>query len=171
MSRNSNRRAPTAAKTRQVSGATPLECFRAYLSERNLRLTAQRRVILEEVFRRLDHFDVEEMYDSLHAAGQDISRATIYRVLPHMRHCGLIREVLRWQGRARYEPVYGLAHHDHMMCIRCGKVIEFCDKRIEDVQRLVCRLHGFRPLEHRLGIRGLCRDCLKQQRERSGGQQ
>ena len=87
------------------------------------------------------------------------SQATVYRTLAHLKDCGLVREVSRLEGRAQYESAHGQAHHDHMVCVECGHVIEFCDERIEKLQRLICRKHGFEPLDHRMSIRGRCRAC------------
>lgn len=135
--------------------------LRAYLAERGMRLTAQRRMVVEEVFRRPGHFDAEELYESFRAAGRHVSRATVYRALGHLRECGLVNELLQYRERARYEPVFGQDHHDHMLCVRCGKVIEFRNERIEELQRRICRTHGFKALEHRMGIRGICRECRR----------
>ncbi len=91
----------------------------------------------------------------------------MYRTLALLAEAGLIREVLHGNGdRAHYEVIYGHAHHDHMMCVECGKVIEFCDDRIEQLQRLICRRHGFQALDHRMGIRGVCRECRETRAER-----
>jgi Fur family ferric uptake transcriptional regulator len=112
------------------------------------------------------HFDAEDLYESCRRAGQNVSRATVYRTLGHLRDCGLVKEVLREHGRSSYETVYGHDHHDHMLCVACGGVIEFCDDRIEDLQQRICRRHGFKPLDHRMGIRGLCRDCRRAERRK-----
>lgn len=156
MSINSNKIMPDGGA---ASVRPAVEELRAYLARRGLRYTAQRRLVLEEALRRPGHFDAEQLYESLRAAGKNISRATVYRALGHLKDCGLIREVLRCRGRASYEVVYGHEHHDHMLCVECGRVIEFRDDRIEELQRRICRKHGFRAAEHRLGIRGICREC------------
>lgn len=147
-----------------MASAGALEAFRAYLSSQGLRYTPQRRIVLDQTLGRGGHFDAEELYESCRRAGQNVSRATVYRALGHLRDCGLVKEVLREQGRSCYETVYGHEHHDHMLCMACGRVIEFCDDRIEDLQQRICRRHGFKPLDHRMGIRGLCRDCRRAKR-------
>ncbi|MCK4284157.1 MAG: transcriptional repressor [Candidatus Brocadiae bacterium] len=156
MSINSNKRSRPGRKAVVASARQRL---RAYLARYGLRWTSQRQHVLEGVLRRSRHFDAEELYESLRAAGKGISRATVYRALGHLRDAGLVREVLQCRGRASYEAVYGQEHHDHMLCTECGKVIEFRDERIEELQRRICRRYGFDAQEHRLGIRGVCREC------------
>jgi Fur family ferric uptake transcriptional regulator len=165
MSRNNDKGA-TAAPRSRVNGA--LDRFRSYLRREGLRFTAQRRAVLEEAMRRADHFDADHLCEALRSAGEGVSRATVYRTLGHLRECGLVKEVLQCRGRASYETVYGIGHHDHMLCVECGKVIEFRDDKIEEQQRRVCRRHGFKSLEHRMGIRGICKECLAKRDEEAG---
>jgi len=144
---------------------TALRRFRAYLSSGGLRLTGQRRRVLEAVLRQTEHFDADYLYEVLREEGQRASRSTVYRTLHHLRECGLVREMAHPRGRATYEPVLGREHHDHMLCVRCGAVLEFVDERIEALQKSVCRRYGFRALDHRMSIRGLCKKCLAADRE------
>jgi len=140
--------------------------FKNYLSRRGLRFTPQRRAVLEEVFSIHEHFDAEDLYNRLRNNGSGVSRATVYRTLKHLEECKLVREVLRCQGRAHYEHILGHAHHDHLVCVKCGKVIEFSEPAIEAQQRKICKRHGFKPLEHRLGIQGICEECQKKEGKR-----
>ena len=133
--------------------------FRNYLRTRGLRFTPERRVILEGIFSFSGHFDIEKLYDRLHRKAGEISLATIYRTLPHLIKSGLIKEVMRCQDRPQYERSFGYPHHDHLICVRCGKIFEFKDSGIEKLQDRVCRRYSFKPTEHRLGIRGYCRSC------------
>jgi Fur family ferric uptake transcriptional regulator len=133
--------------------------FRYYLKSKGLKFTPERRIILKEVFSFHHHFDVDQLYDKLRKHSENISRATIYRTLPLLVESELIRETLRCQGKVSYEHVFGHKHHDHMVCIGCGKVIEFRDERIEKLQDALCKKYSFQPKEHRLGIRGYCKKC------------
>ncbi|HID92634.1 MAG TPA: transcriptional repressor [bacterium (Candidatus Stahlbacteria)] len=135
------------------------DIFRDYLRRKGLKFTPERRIILDEVFSIHAHFDVEDLFQGLYQRNERISRATIYRTLPLLIDSGLIREAMRRQDRVYYEHTYGHRHHDHMICIKCGKIIEFRDDRIERLQEEICKKHGFKPIEHRLGIRGYCKDC------------
>lgn len=133
--------------------------FRIYLKSNGLRFTPERRFILGEIFSSHRHFDVEELYQRLRRKGKSISRATIYRTLPLLVESGLVREALRCQDRVHYEHTLGHEHHDHLLCIKCGRVIEFKDEAIEKLQDGICKRYGFKPIEHRLGIRGYCKVC------------
>jgi Fur family transcriptional regulator, ferric uptake regulator len=135
--------------------------FKNYLNSKGLKFTPERSLILDAVFSMNGHFDVEKVYDRLHKKNKTISAATIYRSLPHLIDAGLIREVLRCKNRPQYEVNLGRAHHDHLLCLKCGRVLEFRDDDIEKLQDKVCRKFHFEPVEHRLGIRGYCRDCFK----------
>ena len=137
----------------------PADHFRSYLKERGLSLTSARRALLARIVSLRGHFDADELHDALKKRGEPLSAATIYRTLPLFVQSGIIRETLRARGRSRYEPAWGQEHHDHLQCISCGAVIEFKDDSLERLQDRVCRRHGFRPVEHRLGIRGFCADC------------
>jgi Fur family ferric uptake transcriptional regulator len=88
-----------------------------------------------------------------------LSSATIYRTLPLFVRSGIIRETLRGKRRSRYEHVWEQEHHDHFECLSCGAIIEFKDDALERLQDRICRRHGFRAVEHRLGIRGYCAAC------------
>jgi len=139
--------------------------FKNYLSARGLRFTPQRQAVLDKVFDIHEHFDADDLYDSLQGNGGGVSRATVYRTLKHLEDCRLVREVLRCQGSAHYEHTLGHPHHDHMVCVKCGKIIEFNDPIIEAQQRKICKKHGFKHLDHRLGIRGLCEKCRREEED------
>ncbi|MCD6423802.1 MAG: transcriptional repressor [Elusimicrobia bacterium] len=135
--------------------------FKDYLRKRGLKFTPEREVVLREVFSLHKHFDAEQLYQNLYKRKKKISRASVYRTLPLLVRAGLITETLRCQGRTSYEHIFGHGHHDHMLCIGCGKVIEFRSEKIEKLQKEICRKYGFKPVEHRLGIKGYCRECQK----------
>lgn len=137
----------------------PSERFRTYLRENGLPLTAARKAILEAILASSGHFDVAELYDRLKKHRARLSSATVYRAMPLFVASGIIQETLRAEGRARYERAWGHAHHDHLECLRCGRVIEFSDDALERLQEKVCRRHGFEAVEHTLGIRGYCSAC------------
>jgi len=135
----------------------PSKRFRAYLAGRGLPFTAARRAILEAVVSSRGHFDVDELRDRLRKRRVPLSAATVYRAMPLFVESGIVTETLRSGGRARYECAH--AHHDHLECLRCGRVIEFADGELEKLQEEICRRHRFTPVEHSLGIRGYCSDC------------
>ena len=133
--------------------------FKDCLKSRGFKFTPQRRAILEEVFASHQHFDIEGLFESLRKRGKRISRATIYRTLPLLAESNLIKEAFRSQEKVSYEHIFGHDHHDHLLCIKCGKAIEFKDEKIEKLQEAVCEKYNFKPIEHRLGIKGYCKRC------------
>jgi len=139
----------------------PRDKFKNYLAKKGLKFTPERETILEEVFTFHNHFDIDQLYEKIHRRDRALSRATIYRTIPHLVNCGLIREVLRCQNRTQYEHIFGHEHHDHLVCVKCGNVIEFNEKRIEKLQDEICKKYDFTPVEHRLGIRGYCKRCQR----------
>lgn len=154
MSVNSN-----AGEGRTEGLEAALASFRSYLSRNGLRFTAQRRAVLRATFRSAGHFDAEQLKRWLCGSEQGVSRATVYRTLNHLCQAGLVRKVMRRDGRSFYEAEYGHSHHDHMLCVECGRVIEFCDNYIERLQERICRRHDFEPRDHVMAIRGLCKAC------------
>jgi len=137
------------------------EIFKKYLVERGLKLTSEREQILKEIFSRHDHFDAEALFQVFHDKGENISRATIYRTLPLLVESGLVQEAMRCGERICYEHIYGHKSHGHMICMGCGKIIEFENEKLEDIKRKACKKSGFKPTEFRFGIKGYCKDCQK----------
>ena len=129
------------------------------LAGRNLVWTSQRQIILQGILETKGHFDADGLYGRLREKGEQVSRATVYRLLPHLQGCGLIREVFRSGGRAKYE--HTARHHDHMVCVICGKVIEVTDPGLKKVRERVAKRYGFKPVEFGTGIKGICRECQR----------
>jgi Fur family ferric uptake transcriptional regulator len=144
----------------------PVHSFREYLKVRNLRLTPERRSVLETILKREGHFDAEELLRFLRRRNKRVSRATLYRTLDHLRGAGLVWMHRFGGAQARYERVYGRTHHDHMVCTRCHRVLEFVNEEIEHLQEEVCRTHGFVSTSHVMQIFGVCEIC--REREAAG---
>ncbi len=137
------------------------EIFKKYLVSKSLKLTSERELILKEVFSRHDHFDAEALFQVFRERGENISRATIYRTLPLLVESGLVQEALRCGERVCYEHIYGHKSHGHMICIECGKIIEFENKELEKIKKKACGKYSFKSTEFRFGIKGYCKDCQK----------
>ena len=138
-----------------------LEVFSAYLKEKELKLTAQRALILETFLNRGGHISAEELYQKAKEKQSNVGFATVYRTLKHLTLCGLARELDFGDGRIQYEPEYNRQHHDHMVCTRCGAYIEFLNPKIEELQEQVSRKHGFKTTSHRMQLFGICSKCQK----------
>ncbi|MCD6311527.1 MAG: transcriptional repressor [Elusimicrobia bacterium] len=135
--------------------------FCSYLRLHGMRCTAERKVILSEVFAVHRHFDTEELFEMLRLKKTGISHASVYRTLPLLAKAGLVSRIVGAGGKAVYEHIYGHRHHDHMVCVRCGRNIEFSDNKIEKMQLAICAEYGFKPSYHTLKINGLCRRCAR----------
>lgn len=144
---------------------SPLERFEEFVQSRGKRRSAQRRTIVEQVFRRHDHFDADDLIEQLREVADDrtVSRATVYRTLSELVESGLLRE-MDLKGRKVYEHDYGYPQHDHLHCQRCGKLIEFSSDEIKQIREAVAREHQFRVLSHQLIINGICSDCSRTKR-------
>src|SRR5262245_9871422 len=146
---------------------SPQERFEEYLQSRGKRITQQRRILVDHVFERHDHFDAEELIASIAKKPEagDVSRPTVYRTLNELVEAGLLRK-MTLSGRAVYEHDYGYPQHDHLHCQMCDKLIEFSSDELADIRDAVAREHNFRVTGHRLIITGVCRDCSRTRHRR-----
>ena len=144
--------------------------FERFLKTRALKLTAQRRRIFERAFQTHDHFSADTLYAWLKAeSGDKVSRATVYRTLALLLEGGFVEALDAGTGELVYEHVLGHQHHDHMVCLGCGKIEEFQDLRIEELQLEACRKKGFQLVSHDLRLRGYCKTCARKRDGRKDG--
>jgi Fur family transcriptional regulator, ferric uptake regulator len=126
----------------------------ALCAERGLRITEQRRVIARVLSESVDHPDVEKLYARSAAIDPGISIATVYRTVRLFEEAGILDRHDFGDGRARYEAAPE-AHHDHMIDVETGKVIEFVDPELEALQRQIAEKLGFRLVDHRMELFGV----------------
>lgn len=119
-----------------------------------MRMTDQRRVIARVIEAALDHPDVEELHRRAAAVDKRISISTVYRTVKLFEDTGIIERHDFRDGRSRYETVSD-DHHDHLIDLRTGKVVEFRNRDIEKLQELIARELGFRLVDHRLELYGV----------------
>ena len=140
--------------------------FRDFLTARGLRFTRERAHILDKVFSTHKHFKADELRLAMRTQNARVSKATIYRTLALLVESGLLRQVITGEKHAHYEHVFGHEHHDHMVCSRCGEILEFFDPAIERLQDKICRQKRFQAEGHRLQITGLCARCAPKQSQK-----
>ena len=137
------------------------EVFVDYLSEKNLKMTPQRRLILDTLIKQKDHLSSEELYAKVKRRDKSIGQATVYRTLKLLNEAGLVDPLDFDDGLTRYEFSYGEDHHDHLICERCGKNIEIFDEVIENRQEQLAKEQGFSLIKHKMYLYGICPDCKK----------
>jgi Fur family ferric uptake transcriptional regulator len=138
----------------QSSGATTLDRIEKLCADKGLRMTDQRRVIARVLSAATDHPDVEELYRRAAAVDDNISIATVYRTVRLFEESGIISRHDFRDGRSRYEEATE-AHHDHLIDMKTGRVVEFIDEEIERLQSLIARRLGYKLVDHRLELYGV----------------
>ena len=129
------------------------------LKEEGLRYTHQRQAIWDELSASDEHRDAEEIYLALYNSGLKVSRATVYRTIDVLVKNNLVRKLDLGDGRARYENKMDTAHHDHLICVQCGKIEEFMDNVIENRQEVIVENFGYRLIRHIHQLFVICDEC------------
>ncbi len=123
-------------------------------AEKGMRMTEQRKVIARIISQAEDHPDVEEIHRRANAIDERISIATVYRTMRLFEESGVVQRHDFNDGRSRYEEA-GEDHHDHLINLKNGDVIEFVSEEIEKLQQKIAEEHGFRLVDHRLELYGV----------------
>jgi len=137
------------------------ERFQRFLKENNLRQTPERFAVLDEVYSLSGHFDADELHVRLKIKGEQVSRATVYNTLDLLQDAELVIRHQFGQNQAKYEPAFSYRQHDHLICLDCDEVFEFCDPRIQGIQEMVGEIFRFNIQSHSLHVYGTCErpDC------------
>lgn len=128
----------------------------ALCAEKGLRITEQRRVIARVLSEAEDHPDVEALHERASAIDNGISIATVYRTVRLFEEAGILERHDFGDGRSRYEAA-AEDHHDHLIDVETGKVVEFVDEELEDLQRRIAEKLGYRLVDHRMELYGVSR--------------
>lgn len=133
--------------------------FVKFLKRKDARITKSRRIVLEHVLTRRDHFRADEVASALATGPNRVSRGTVYRTLALLVEMGVLREIRDSDTHVHYETEWGNEHHEHMICDACGAFIEFQDQVMAEILMRACQEKGFRQRAHRIIVMGTCADC------------
>ncbi len=135
------------------------EIFIKYIEDKGMRHTKQRELIVDSFFSAGRHITSEELFNIVKKKNPEIGYATVQRNLNLLCESGLAEEIKIGKQKTRYEQKYGSKHHDHLICVKCGRLIEVNDEKIEKLQDKLARANNFIPIKHKLEIYGICGDC------------
>ena len=130
------------------------------LRSKGVRLTAPRQLVVRRAATYL-HFTAEELVKDVRAANPSVARGTVYRTLALLHQVGVVEKHDFRYGAPNYEMTFAKAHHDHLMCVQCGEIIEFQEPRVETLQQTIVSRYGYQLLSHTHKLYGLCPKCQR----------
>jgi Fur family ferric uptake transcriptional regulator len=133
--------------------------FQNFLKQQGLKWTPERERVFQEASVMEGHFEAEELAYRLRKKGSRISKATVYRTLPLLVRTGLIKDVIHGEKHQHYEHIHEENLHDHLICLKCGKIVEFEEESLTKIERKVCAKYQFQPQKILIEIFGCCREC------------
>ena len=133
---------------------------RSFLKEKGLKSTRQRDIITAEFLKTGEHVTTEALYKKISKKHKNIGFTTVYRTLKLLAKSGLAAERVFADNLTRYEPAFSAGgHHDHLICLNCGSITEFEDRKIEKLQESVAKKFNFDTILHKMELYGYCRKC------------
>ena len=135
------------------------EAFRHYLRSHRIKVTNARLEVLDTILGLQGHFQADQVADLLKEEGRSVGKATVYRTLPLLVDCGILKRVLLDLKRAHFELAFGEQPHDHMVCRRCGRIVEFASDEVLELRNRIAKSHHFHVTAHRFQLSGLCWEC------------
>jgi Fur family ferric uptake transcriptional regulator len=135
------------------------ELLQKYLHEKGLKSTTQRDDIIDVFFKTSTHINLEELLKRVRRRNPKVGYATVYRTMKLLTECGIAIERQFGDGQTRYEHIPDDSHHDHCICVKCGKIIEFENQKIEHLQKEIAEKLSFTVSNHKLELYGFCSKC------------
>ena len=139
----------------------PKTAFKNYLRQKGIRRSKQRDQILNVFLNVKGHVTSDEIYSLVRKRYPRVGYATVYRAMKVISEAGIADGINFGDGATRYEPMYRHKHHDHLVCLKCGKFLEVVSPQIERLQEQMAKRHGFVMTSHRLLMYGTCKECRR----------
>ncbi len=134
--------------------------FQSIFRQNGLRMSEQRDAVLDVFFSTEQHLSVDDIMKELKRKGVEISVTTISRIMQLLCEYGIAQERSFADDVVRYEHQHIGEHHDHLICLRCRRILEFEDNQLEQIQNIIARNHGFRLIQHKMEMYGICPECF-----------
>lgn len=144
-----------------------LEKWNNFKKNKGFKNSGKRGMIIMYFLSKDKHYTAEELYEEMKKENIKISYSTIYRTLKRLKESGVANELEIGDGFVRFEPSHNYTHHDHFICEKCGRIIEFFDSELEKMQELISKKYKFQIKSHKLEIFGLCEECRRKDEKRT----
>jgi Fur family transcriptional regulator, ferric uptake regulator len=138
------------------------EFYKQYLRKNKIRYSVQRDNILDVFLKTERHLSIAQIYELVRNKYPRIGYATVYRAMNVICKAGIAEKIDFGEGISRFEHKYGQEHHDHLICVNCGKFIEVMDIKIEELQRKLAENHNFVLKMHKMQLFGFCHECSQE---------